>query len=546
METKNKNKIIIYTFFGFYLLVGFITYDDYGVSIEEHTQLYNGVYWLNYIVNFFEIDYLKEHVLKNLNKFINDSDLPDPKIYDFYGPIFDVPTAFADVIFNIQRSNLYFQYRHLLVFLIFYLSSIVFFNLLIKRFNNLFISLFGVAMYILSPRIYGDSFHNNKDIIFFALLVFSIFFTFKIFDKKKIKYIVLFSLFAAIATSTRVIGLFLPVSLIIFLYLEKLNNKSISHIKYILIILFSYLFFLFIHWPYLWESPISNLVEFISKQKDIMFSFYILFNGNYVLTGSIPDSFIFTWIGISSPILNLVLFLLGFSFLSKRLFCRFILVDQAQNHESDFWRNSGEMKDYYVFFNFVSILSILVFLNVSLVSGWRHLYFLNFFMIYMATYSVKIFTIKFKKYFYSLFLCLFILLVPSIYKIIIFHPYQSLYLNEILNSKNKNNFLIDREGLTQLDSIYKILSLATDKEKVNIANASFIPYYRIKDALSQNDKSRVNFVGTEYNKADYIYDNYVYEVDPRYNKKYNIPSNFKKVYQLELDGIKIYEIYKKN
>ena len=545
METKNKNKLIIYTFFGFFLLVGFITYDDYGISIEEHTQLYSGIYWLNYIVNFFEIDFLKERVLQNLNSFTYYPGLPDPKIYNYYGPIFDVPTAFIDVIFSIQKTSLYFHYRHFLVFLIFYLSSIVFFHLLLKRFNNFFISFFGTALYIFSPRIYGDSFHNNKDIILLSFVVFSIFFAFKTFEKKKIKNILLFSLFAAIATSTRVMGLFLPMSLIIFLYLEKLNNKSISNTKYILLAIFSYFLFLFIHWPYLWESPISNFIEFISKSKDIIFSYYILFNGNYILTNSLPDSFIFTWIGISSPILNLVLFLFGFYFIGKRLFSRFLLVEQARNYKCDFWRSPGEMKDYYIFFNFVSILSILVFLNVPLVSGWRHLYFLNFFMIYIAVYSLKIIAIAFKKYIYRLFLCLLILLAPSIYKIIIFHPYQSLYLNEILNSKNKNNFLIDREGLTQLDSIYKILSLAGDKEKINIANASFIPYYRIKDALSQSNKNRVNFVGTEYNKADYIYDNYVYEVDPKYNKKYNIPPSFKKVYQLKINGIKMYEIYKR-
>ena len=120
-----------------------------------------------------------------------------------------------------------------------------------------------------------------------------------------------------------------------------------------------------------------------------------------------------------------------------------------------------------------------------------------------------------------------------------------MYFNEILNSKKKNSFLIDREGLTQLDSIHKILSITTNEKKINIANASFIPYYRTKDALSENNKNRVNFVGTEYNKADYIYNNYVYEVDPKYNKKYNIPPNFKKVYQLELNGVKMYEIYKK-
>jgi len=178
METKNKNKLILCTFFGFYLLLGFITYDDYGISIEEHTQLYFGAHWLNYIVNFFEIDAFKDKILEKIGKFSNDPALPDPKIFNYYGPIFDVPTAFIDVFFNIQKTSLYFKYRHFLVFFIFYFSSIVFFKILIKRFKNFLISFLGTIIYIFSPRIYGDSFHNNKDIIFLSLVVFSIFFIF--------------------------------------------------------------------------------------------------------------------------------------------------------------------------------------------------------------------------------------------------------------------------------------------------------------------------------------------------------------------------------
>ena len=203
------------------------------------------------------------------------------------------------------------------------------------------------------------------------------------------------------------------------------------------------------------------------------------------------------------------------------------------------------MKDYYIFFNLISIFSLLIFLNVPLVSGWRHLYFLNILMVYIATYSLMIFSIKYKQNIYRLFIVVLVLLTPNFYKIIILHPFQSLYFNEILNSKKKNSFLIDRDGLTQLESIHKILNIAADDKKINIASASYIPYYRTKNALSEKNKNRVNFGGTEYDKADYIYNNYVYEVNPKYNKKYNIPSNFKKVYQLELNGIKMYEIYKK-
>ena len=544
MKIKFENKFILYVFFGLYFLIGLVTYGDYGINIEEHTQRYSGFYWLNYVVNFFEIESLKENVLDHLNKISSDYTLPNPQHYT-YGTIFDLPTAFVDVVFNIKESSFYFEYRHFLVFLIFFLSSIFFFQILFERFNNFFVSLFGTLLYILSPRIYGDSFHNNKDIIFLCFVVFSIFFAFKIFKKIKTKNILLFSLFAAIATSTRVIGLFLPISLIIFLYLEKLNDKSQSNIKYIIIILISYFLFLFIHWPYLWEDPFFNFIKYIIKSKDWIFSYYILFNGKYILTTSLPDSFIFTWIGISSPILNLILFFYGFFYVSKRLFFRFTSINQEKSYNNDFWRGNGEMKDSYIFFNLLSIISILVFLNVSLVSGWRHLYFLNIFLIYFSSFSIKIFRIIFKKYKTRLVLILLILLIPNIYKLIIFHPFQSLYLNEILNDKDKNNFLIDREGLTRLDSVNKILSLEIGEKKINIANASFIPYYRIKDALAEKDKKRVNFVGTDYVKADYIYDNFVYEVDPKYNKKYKIPSNFKRVYQLEVNGIKMYEIYKR-
>ncbi len=546
METKNIKKSLIYSFFLFYFLIGCFTYDDYGVNIEEHTQLFSGIYWLNYTFEFLSIDLFKDDLLQYLKKFDDDASyLPNPSFYT-YGPIFDVPTALIDVILNTQKNAINFEYRHFLVFSIFYLTSILVFKILIRRFNNFFVSFFGTLLYVFSPRIYGDSFHNNKDIIFLSFVIFSIFFAFKIFEKKKIKNILLFSLFAAIATSTRIMGLFLPISLIFFLFLNNLNDKSKSNLKYFLLIIFSYLFFLYIHWPYLWDSPITNFIDFIYKTKLWIWKLGFIFNGDYIYSTSVPDSFIFIWIGISTPILNLILFLIGFFYIGRRLILRFMSIEQTKLHKCDFWRGKREMKDNFIFFNLLVIISLLISLSVPLANAWRHLYFLNFFVIYISSYFVMILTIRFKKHFIKVVSVLFILLIPNIYKLIIFHPYQSLYLNEILSNKNKNNFQIDREGLTRLDSIYKILSLEPNNNtKIKIANASYLPYYRIKDALSENKRNRIEFVGQEYHLADYIYDNYVYEVDPRYNDKYNIPSNFKKVFELEINGVKMYKIYKK-
>ena len=132
MKIKFENKFILYVFFGLYFLIGLVTYGDYGINIEEHTQRYSGFYWLNYVVNFFEIESLKENVLDHLNKISSDYTLPNPQQYT-YGTIFDLPTAFADVVFNIKESSFYFEYRHFLVFLIFFLSSIFFFSNSIRK-----------------------------------------------------------------------------------------------------------------------------------------------------------------------------------------------------------------------------------------------------------------------------------------------------------------------------------------------------------------------------------------------------------------------------
>ena len=359
--------------------------------------------------------------------------MPNPAIYT-YGPVFDVPLAFIDVILKNDESNYFFKYRHFGVFIIFYLSSIIFFKIVLQRFNNFFVSLFGTSLYIFSPRIYGDSFHNNKDIIFLSLVVFAIYFAFKLFKKKKIKYIILFSLVASLATSTRIMGIFLPVSVILFLYLELLNFKHKNNLKVIFIIFFIYILFLILHWPYLWESPIENFIKFILRSKEWVFSYYILFNGKYYLTTNLPDSFVFTWIGISSPILNLILFICGFYILVRRLFLRFITIDPSKEFHCDFWRSKKEMRDNFIIFNFISIMSILIFLNVSLASGWRHLYFLNFFITYIAIFFLNICFTKLTKYKVKLSFILLLLLIPNIYKLIIFHPYQSLYLNEILKN----------------------------------------------------------------------------------------------------------------
>lgn len=545
---KNKiNNQILFLFFFIYFFIGIYSFKDYGVSIEEDTQIYSGFYWLNYIYDFFSIDFLKNDLIEKLAKISRDNDLPNPQIYT-YGPVFDVPVAFLELLFRKTDSHSFFYFRHLLTFFIYFLSSIFVFKIFKLRFKNFFVCIFGSVLFIYSPRIYGDSFHNNKDILFLSLIIFSIYYFFKFIKKNKIKYILLFSLFSALSTSTRVIGLFLPVSVLIFLFFDIINKKKKDKFFiYLIIIILSFLIFLYIHWPYLWNSPLDNFLNYLYRSSNWIYSYFILFNKQYLLTTGLPDSFIYVWVAITTPIFNLVLFFLGTFFLLKRFFKRFVLIELVNhNNYSDLWRSKNEMLDYFILLNLFAILSFLLFLHVPFVSGWRHLYFLNFFLIYIATFFLYLLFLKFKNADKLLAYIILILIIPNIYKVIVFHPFQSLYFNELLSHEQKKGFLIDREGLSRLDSINKILKMEkSNNEVISIANASFLPYYRVQNVIELYSKSKLRFVRREYNKADYIYNSFVYEVDPKFNKKYQIPDNFDLIYTLKIDEIIVYELFKK-
>ena len=107
------------------------------------------------------------------------------------------------------------------------------------------------------------------------------------------------------------------------------------------------------------------------------------------------------------------------------------------------------------------------------------------------------------------------------------------------------NFPVDTPSLSRSDAIKFIVAANKNKDKLSIANASWTPLYNGKDLLNDLDKKKLVFVGQEYNKADYIYTNFNYEVDPKFNKKYNIPIEFKEIKKKLIKGISIYSIYER-
>ena len=345
IKNNNISKKVTFLLFSIFFLIGAITFKDYGMSIDEEWQRSSGFYWLNYILNFTPFENFKIAVNEAMSQ-IEGFTLPSIEGNKSYGVIFDLPAAFLEVFFQIEDSKNYYHLRHFLNFLIFFISSIFFFKLLSNRFSNNYISIIGTLFYILSPRIYGNSFYNNKDIIFLSLLTIALYFCFKVLDKKNLKNLLIFSLFGAIFTCSRMQGIFLIISFLIFYLLTLLpNKKNLDNFLLLITFCIACCFFTILFWPYLWSDPINNFILGFKYFSDFPLHLNMIFNGEYINSHFLPKNYIFTWIFITTPILYIILFILGYIQILKRFFLKFINIKE---NDHDFWLGTGEKKDLFI------------------------------------------------------------------------------------------------------------------------------------------------------------------------------------------------------
>ena len=541
-KMKNFENFFIILIFILYFFIGTQIYADYGFYIDEKFHRSNGFYWLNFISDFLGFENLKEISKAKLDQ-IQGFTLPEIKKWNQYGIIFDLPAAYLEIFFNLNEPVKYFQLRHFLVFSIFFSGSIYFYKILFNRFNNKLISLLGFILLILTPRIFGDAFWNNKDIIFLSFYVISIYFYFKFIDLPTYKNLILFSLFAAIATSMRIAGIFLPFSFLLFYFFDLISRKNKIGINFIFVLLTSYIFFLTISWPLLWAEWPTSLFSILNL--DMSWGGQVHFLGEYYRSQYLPQYYLIFWILVSTPVLHIILFLHGFINYSKRLVMRYFKIEKISFY-SDLWRSRAEKKDFFIFLNLVLFICALSFLNISLYNSWRLGYFIYIFIIYFSTYSIYlIFKIK-SEHFFKKLIILLILICFLIFRNYLYHPYQSVYFNFLVPEKIKNNLDVDYTGLSGIAFLKEIIKKEPGEYEIKVGINSWYPLWRMVELLDKKDQTRIKILKHDKrDEADYLYSNRIYDVDKRYYKKYDIPVEFEKIKEFKIDKTIIYEVYKK-
>ena len=531
---KIKYEIItILLLYSTFLFIGIIVYNDFGISVDE---------WELRLHGFSNLIYLYEFLFKKVPLNIVSNEII-PKMSDYFGthgPIFNLFTAFLEYFFNIEDSRSYYLMRHYINNLIFIIGNFYFYLLVKQRFNDWQYGLLGAIFLFCSPRIFAESFYNHKDIIFLSLFIISLYYGIRFYKVPSYKNIVLFSLFTALAIDIRIMGIIIIPIIIFFTYENHFeNNKKI--VLQIIIFLVLVSIFTIIFWPYLWKSPLINFYKVFKTFSAFGHEGYNFYLGSYHLSSNPPWHYILIWILATTPILYLFLFFYGFIVYSLRIFNN-IKKYINNNIFKQLWNDGTNGEDFIYYILFILPILIVIILNSTLYTGWRHLFFIYPCFLIISIQGIHyIKNNYFKRKNFQIIMLLLIFISQIIFSMVKYHPHQNVYFNFLAGNKVEKLFELDYWGLANKQAFEYILE-NDERDTIKVGSAGPISLENSKKILILKDRNRILI--TENLKSDYIINNYIDWNGDYKKKRYNIPNNFnisKKIYANNQVIISIYK-----
>jgi len=524
-----KPHMCVIIFFLVYLAIGVSIYKDYGVSWDEPTHREIAGVSAKYLSSIFLPGF-------HPPEFASLPPLAESSAKQ-YGVVFDLPMYVADVFmgFNGKMPEAYYM-RHLCNFLLFYISVFFFFLIVKNRFKSNGIGLIACLFLILSPRIFADSFYG-KDVVFLSLLIISIYFFVNYLKRKTVISAILFALATALMVDQRITGIFIPFLAVLITGIDAIKQDRPFHylpkaLLPLFIYLISFTLFMVLFWPYLWEKPFIHFIDaFTVMKRYSVFSYDVLYFGEFIKSTAVPWHYIPVWIMITTPLIYIFFFLLGLFDIFKGIIKKGVAI----------YANEDEQQDFLFLLLFTTPLVAVIVFNSALYDGWRHMYFIYapFLLIAMAGFAKVLHLMKVERAGRERYATLFIASVilfcisSTSYQMIKNHPFQNVYFNVLAGSNAGKYFELDYWGLSFRRGVEYIAN--NDKRKIIKLSANVLPPL-LNNAifLDQQDINRLRIA--HIHDADYFITNYRWHPEP-----YPLDNE---VYSISVDNLKILSIFK--
>jgi hypothetical protein len=534
---QKKKQILTTLVFSIILITGITIFRDYNAYSDEPFHYWAGSVYYKFIKTYLITLNLHNSFFYEIQTYLNNDGY---KWWFVYPIFFDLLSEFLVDLLNLNNQNIFFL-RHFLVFFIFFISTIFFYFLIEKRFNNYYFSILSVLILFLTPCIFSNSFYNSKDIIFLSFSIISIYYAVKFIENNNIKNLIFFSIFSGLMINARIFGLLLVLSFyFVYLFHGKIELKSF--LKKIFFIFFSFFIILavcFLFWPFLWFDFLNNIQVYKNYITTDLVEVNItnLYFGKIYQDSNLPLHFLPVWILITTPISVLLLSIIGY----YKIFISFLNNLDVIEKTNQLYKNKKELLDFFIFIFFSSSFLFGLFSNY-MHGSWRYFYFIYPMIIYFGIYSLNLIKEKNIKIFY---ICL-VFIIFNLFTNVIWmtknHPFQNVFFNSIQKKLIKKNFELDYWGNSDVYMLKYILKY-NDKNNIKVSSTGYSWIKGSFEILSSAEKSRL--IATDVYKSDFVI---VRNSPPYSNLKLEtyIKKNFNKYFELIIDGNIINSIYKRN
>jgi hypothetical protein len=526
---SQRGRLAVVGYFFCFLLIGVFTFQDYGVSFDETVSRTNGGTSLRYVLE-----------KLNLPIFSTDTEIAalevPLQVYRDrdYGVSFDLPAFFLERLLSLNDSRTQYLFRHLLTFLFFFAGAIAIYKLVRLWSGDWRFGLLASTILITSPRIYGEAFYNNKDIVFMSLVAVCLYTATRLSYTLSWRSALLHGAATALAITVRIPGL-----IFLFLTLGALSaillSKRISLRQYLLLCVTYGLTVMTVTlaiWPWLWEAPVAHFLEAFRNMSRFRWNNYNLYFGQFVSAQNLPWHYASTWIIATTPILFI---LLAFTGIYR------ILADAVRSKLQTISTPRG-VQELMVVAIATGPIFITGFMNSTLYDGWRQLYFVYPAVVLLAVFGAHaiIKSIYLHRYIVNLFLCMLaIQLFSNACWMIKWHPYQYLYFNEVISDKSYRDFEWDYWGVTNFDGLRYILDHDA-RDNITIAPIGATALVQSIGVLDAKRRQRIS-IATEQRPPDYLITNYRFYDGSRFTAP---PSNYVKFHGITVDGREVLTIFK--
>ena len=379
-------------------------------------------------------------------------------------------------------------------------------------------------------------------------MIIATYYCIRLLKKYSFKNLLLACIFCAFASNIRIIGIYLPILTFIFYFFLENNLKTKKNFYFFIAFFLIYFIILYIIWPFLWLNPIENFLLILKESSSYPnhWNFKILYLGNYLNPENLPWHYFFIWFLSTTPVVFVIIIFFGLFIFSKDYLQYFLKIDF--NKKIKLWLNAEQMVNLFIFLCFFFPIFFVITLNSTLYNGWRHLYFLYPFLIYLSLYGLSYIFRQFRNIFKKLiYLLICLQVISNIYFIYKAHPVQNIYFNFLSKNYIEGNLPVDYWGLGNKKTIDFLLS---KKKNISISTSSFTPLINLRYSDSSNFSytENIKFYGTQKNYknvSDFIFTNYYFNRDPKNVEKYKIYENYKSYYKLIINNITVNEVFAK-